>query len=77
MCEFAFCDWRLYHFALFYTATGDINDPNKLKAAASAVNQKSNGDSKNTETPETEINQTQHQPRLVRKLRKTIQVKRW
>ena len=54
MCEFAFCDWRLYHFALFYTATGDINDPNKLKAAASAVNQKSNGESKNTESPETE-----------------------
>ena len=61
MCEFAFCDWRLYHFALFYTATGDINDPNKLKAAASAVNQKSNGDLKNTEIPETE-NQSDSTP---------------
>ena len=51
----------MYHFALFRAATGDINDPNKLKAAAGAGNKKSNGDSKNTETPETE-NQSDSKP---------------
>ena len=61
MSKCAFCDWRSYHFALFRAATGDINDPNKLKAAAGAGNKKSNGDSKNTETPETE-NQSDSKP---------------
>ena len=53
MRKCAFCKWSLYHFALFCSATGDINDPNKLKAAAGAVSQKSTDASKNTETPET------------------------
>ena len=52
MSKCAFREWRFNHFALFRAATGDINDPNKLKAAAGAVNQKSTDSSKTTETTE-------------------------
>ena len=47
-----FREWRFNNFTLFCPATGDINDPNKLKAAAGAVNQKSADSSKTTETTE-------------------------